>query len=225
MTLEGWPDMARTTMKATSGGSVFISAFYIFFVFFTNITLLNLVTGVIVENVLLIAHQDEIDQLRQERKKRGKITQTLNEIFLRADVDGSFSLSREEFKAMLVDQEVVMLLRTLDINIWDAEDLFDILDVDDSGSMDIKEFFEGFSRVKGTAHGKHLLKLHYDVLRENTMFREKLEKINGFIESRFAKTSETVLDKMVRMEEVLRSELAPHMQRWTPGADRTSRKE
>ena len=59
------------------------------------------------ENVLLIAHQDEIDQLRQERKKRGKITQTLNEIFLRADVDGSFSLSREEFKAMLVDQEVL----------------------------------------------------------------------------------------------------------------------
>ena len=35
---------------------------------------------VIVENVLLIAHQDEIDQLRQERKKRGKVTQTLNEV-------------------------------------------------------------------------------------------------------------------------------------------------
>ena len=33
--------------------------------------------------------------------------------------------------------------------------------------MDLKEFFEGFSRVKGTALDKHLMKLHYDLLREN----------------------------------------------------------
>merc|ERR1719421_960361 len=216
MTLEGWPDMARTTMKATSGGSVFISFFYIFFVFFTNITLLNLVTGVIVENVLLIAHQDEIDQLRQERKKRGKITQTLNEIFLRADVDGSFSLSREEFKAMLVDQEVVVLLRTLDINIWDAEDLFDILDVDDSGSMDIKEFFEGFSRVKGTAHGKHLLKLHYDLVRQISVFQEHCTTTTTQIGERMGSLRTDLVQNFTDIEEVLRAELAPDLGRWSP---------
>jgi hypothetical protein len=49
------------------------------------------------------------------------------------------------------------------------------------------------------------------------MFHEKLEKMNGFIESRFAQTSATVLDKMVRMEEVLHSELAPNIHPWRPG--------
>jgi voltage-gated sodium channel len=221
MTLEGWPDMARTTMKAKSGGSVFISFFYIFFVFFTNITLLNLVTGVIVENVLLIAHQDEIDQLRQERKKRGKITQTLNEIFLRADVDGSFSLSRAEFKAMLVDPEVLVLLRTLDINIWDAEDLFDILDVDDSGSMDIKEFFEGFSRVKGTAHGKHLLKLHYDLVRQISVFQEHCTTTTALIGHRMGSLKTDLLQNFTDIAEVLRAELAPDLDLWNPPSGST----
>merc|ERR1712149_160134 len=110
---------------------------------------------------------------------------------------------------MLLNQDVLVLLRSLEIHIWDAEDLFDILDVDDSGEMDIKEFFEGFSRVKGTAHGKHLLKLHYDVLRENSEFGRLVQKINSELEEERAKMSGTAMEKLVRLEEVLHSELAP----------------
>jgi hypothetical protein len=83
--------------------------------------------------------------------------------------------------------------------------------------MDIKEFFEGFSRVKGTAHGKHLLKLHYDILRENAAFHESIEDIDSQLKSRFQKTSRAALDKLVDMEEVLRAELAPHVRPWKPG--------
>jgi hypothetical protein len=181
---------------------------------------------VIVENVLLIAHEDEIEQVREERKKREDQTKKLNDLFILADADCSGSVSREEFHDMLLNQDVISILRGLEIHIWDAEDLFDILDVDDSGSMDVKEFFEGFSRVKGSAHGKHLLKLHYDVLRENGAFRELVAKMNGEIEARISKTSRAALDKMVSMEEVLHTELAPKLQPWRPGrSDGTSPKE
>merc|ERR1719487_126532 len=44
MTLEGWPDMARTLMHRSSGGHFVSVFFFIVFVFFTNIFLLNLVT-------------------------------------------------------------------------------------------------------------------------------------------------------------------------------------
>lgn len=200
--------------------------FFIFYVFFTNIFLLNLVTGVIVENVMLIAHEDEIEQVRAEKRKRAEQTNKLNELFTLADTDCSGSVSREEFHAMLLNQDVLALLRTLEIHIWDAEDLFDILDLDDSGQMDITEFFEGFSRVKGSAHGKHLLKLHYDILRENGAFRDQIASTEQDLASRTAKTSRSATEKMVNLEEVLRSELAPHMQRWTPGkAAGASRKE
>ena len=38
---------------------------------------------------------------------------------------------------------------SIDITVLDAEDLFQILDVDGSGSISLTEFIEGFSRVKG----------------------------------------------------------------------------
>merc|ERR1719281_1501542 len=202
--------MARVLMRPESGGAWPTIFFFIFFVFFTNIFLLNLVTGVIVENVLLIAHEDEIQQVKAERRKREDQTKKLNELFILADTDKSQTVSREEFHDMLLNPDVINLLRSLEIHIWDAEDLFDILDVDDSGSMDIKEFFEGFSRVKGSAHGKHLLKLHYDILRENGAFRDAMEKTGTEIAARTSKLSRTSTEKLMSLEEVLRSELAPH---------------
>merc|ERR1719281_388392 len=99
--------MARVLMRPESGGAWPTIFFFIFFVFFTNIFLLNLVTGVIVENVLLIAHQDEIEEVRKERAKREDRTRKLNELFILADTDGSQSVSREEFHAMLLNQDVL----------------------------------------------------------------------------------------------------------------------
>ena len=49
------------------------------------------------------------------------------------------------------------------------------------GSMDIKEFFEGFSRVKGTAHGKHLLKLHYDLVKQISVPAVEVEILDEII--------------------------------------------
>ena len=42
----------------------------------------------------------------------------------------------------------------------DIRDLFDIMDVDGSGEMDIKEFFDVFKNFKGTALSKQLLECH-----------------------------------------------------------------
>jgi voltage-gated sodium channel len=256
MTLEGWPDMSRTLVHRSSGGGWATVFFFIVFVFFTNIFLLNLVTGVIVENVLLIAHQDEIEQVRREKKERDNKTQKLNEIFELADTDNSETVSREEFHSMLLNPDASAILRSLDIHIWDAEDLFDILDVDDSGEMDLKEFFEGFSRVKGSAMDKHLMKLHYDLLRENRVFRELVQRINGSLElhdqsylpklsneqkleeettkfgsplvsipARLQELSDAAFLKMVDLEKVLHTELAPDLQGWAPDdLDATSRR-
>merc|ERR1719191_860556 len=84
MTLEGWPDMVRTTMHRSSGGAWYMSFFFVGFIFFTNIFLLNVVSGVIVENVLLIAHEDEIAEVKRERRKREDQTKKLNELFILA---------------------------------------------------------------------------------------------------------------------------------------------
>jgi hypothetical protein len=162
MTLEGWPDVARVCMKKEPA----LSLFFVIFIMTVNITLLNLVTGIIVENVLTISRQDELEKLSVQQKERQNRLQTLEMVFRMADVDNSGDVSKQEFEDSITKKEVINQLMSIDITVLDAEDLFQILDVDGSGSISLTEFIEGFSRVKGPALAKHLLKLHYDLQKQ-----------------------------------------------------------
>merc|ERR1719265_847544 len=58
-TLEGWPAFARRSMNPEAGGNPWFVVLWLIYVYFTNITLWNLITGVIVETVLMLARSDE----------------------------------------------------------------------------------------------------------------------------------------------------------------------
>merc|ERR1712093_731962 len=73
VTVEGWPDLAEVVLNADFGGSPFFAIFFVVFIMFTNIALLNLVTGVIVDQVLTIARRDEIEKVQKEEKERLRI--------------------------------------------------------------------------------------------------------------------------------------------------------
>jgi len=163
MTLEGWPDIARVTM---SHYSPWMALVFVGFIMVVNITLLNLVTGIIVENVLTISRQDELEKLNLQQKERQNRLKTLENVFRLADTDQSGDVSKAEFESSIQDKDVINQLMSIDITVLDAEDLFQILDVDGSGSISLTEFIEGFSRVKGPALAKHLLKLHYDLQKQ-----------------------------------------------------------
>ena len=103
------------------------------YIYFTCFTLLNIVTGVICESVLLIARSGEIDDLKRVRDERITLRNTLQEMFEEADTDGSGTVSEEEFTAALKNPSIQEKMETLQISFYDAEDLFEIVDVDGSG--------------------------------------------------------------------------------------------
>merc|ERR1719487_11644 len=67
MTLEGWNEIVRITMKTVG---VWTGTFFVVFVMFTNLVLLNLVAGVILENVLTISRQEEEKAVQKEERQK-----------------------------------------------------------------------------------------------------------------------------------------------------------
>ena len=106
---ESWPQMARQIMDPKSGANSYVVIFFLLYIFFTAITLMNLITGVIVENVMMISHEDEIDKERRERTERRRMAIHLQDIFLISDKNADFQLSREEYHDMLEDPHVLKL--------------------------------------------------------------------------------------------------------------------
>ena len=123
-----------------------------------------------------------------------------------SDVDGDFQLSFEEFCAMLENDMVKKYLSKMKILAHDLRELFDIMDVDGSGHMDIREFFDCFKNVKGRAQSKHLLHLHQIYIgnfrksfklfnrtkRRGNQFRKDLSKLAG-------RQLNEVMDRMLQL--------------------------
>merc|ERR1719271_1444607 len=174
MTLEGWHEIARHCMKKKGFA---VSLGFILFVLLTNLTLLNLVTGVILENVMAVSSAEDDEKMRKQEEARLKTMKIIRTVFELADADKNGELTLAEFQSALLDEEVVQHLTNVDIPRYEAEDLFLLLDVDRNGFVSIEEFVEGCMRVKGEAKAKHLLALQYDVHRVWIDLTEQLQDL------------------------------------------------
>merc|ERR1719282_1304865 len=105
-----------------------------------GIALMNLFTAVIVNSALEQANQDKELMKAYEDMKRKKLIKEAKHIFKRIDQDGSGTLSREEILNVEGDDKGVLsqLSATNDLG-----ELFDALDVDGSGDLNINEFIDG----------------------------------------------------------------------------------
>merc|ERR1719331_3469557 len=96
------------------------------------------------------------------------------EVFVISDKDGDGGVSREEFLVALKNPEVMRNLHSVEIDMRGAEGLFDILDYDDSGNLDVTEFIEGCMRARGDAKAKDILALQCDLWRTQQWVRNEL---------------------------------------------------
>merc|ERR1712187_500300 len=166
------------------GEQPWMIAFFVLFVFGATLGLLNVVVGVIVENTILTASKDIQKQKQKKEQDRQLVFAQLQEIFDKADVDGSGTLSLEEVEAALNKPEIYNKLRMIDFPVDDPSQVFVLLDFDETGELTIEEFITGCVRMKGAAKSKDLLvaQVAVDVMRrhyqefetEMELFQEKL---------------------------------------------------
>jgi len=118
------------------------------------------VVAVIVENVMKEAMQTDEDILAEAEKEFRATLISICDIYKEMDGDFNGVLTKTEFTGGLLNNtEVRTHLKKLNINLEDAEDLFDLMDYNGNGEISLEEFTNGCMKARGSAKAKDLLSL------------------------------------------------------------------
>jgi Ca2+-binding EF-hand superfamily protein len=120
--------------------------FYFFsFIMLVSIALMNLLTAIVVEGSLEQARKDEEVAKQHKKTMVQRMLPRIYQVFKIMDADGSGDITLAEIKnaPALVQQE----FQTLVGSSAKLEELFGVMDVDDSGVIDVDEFFDGVCRI------------------------------------------------------------------------------
>merc|ERR1719191_1318757 len=102
--------------------------FFCSYIAFVVFAVLNVVTGVFVNDAMVVAGQDQELIIQEELSRTGSDVNEFIRMFHEADADGSGTVSWEEFTSHIEDERVKAYFKSLDLNIQDAEQLFVLLD-------------------------------------------------------------------------------------------------
>lgn len=164
-----WDSLGRSAMtlfQAITGGidwdlavtplvrhiSLALAPLFCLYIAFTMIALMNVVTGVFVENAIECANRD----------KENYLVHTVRELFEKADTESTGAVTWTEFQCLLARPEMQSYLKAIGVDVVSARGLFEILDLDHSGSIDADELLTGTLRLRGDAKAIDLAALIYE---------------------------------------------------------------
>lgn len=118
--------------------SPLLGALFCLYIMFAVLAMMNVVTGIFVDSVLVSAKQDK-DQF---------LLNNAREIFRDAD-NGNFT--EEQFLSMLGNRHMVEFFKGIDVDPSYASTLFKIMDLDESGEINAEEFLSSCIKLRGPA--------------------------------------------------------------------------
>jgi len=181
MAITGGADWRQLLEPLQEINRLFYTPFFIFYVSFTVFGVMNVLTATFVEAASRISSIDRDLVIQEQMSQTNAHASALRKVFHDADTDGGGQLELEEFEVHLRNTEVVAYLKFLEIDIYEARGLFQLLDVDETGAVDIDEFVVGMMRLKGAAKGVDVATLMY----ENKKIFIRLVAFMKFVEDNF----------------------------------------
>lgn len=144
--------------------SPFLAALFILYIAFAFLAIMNVVTGVFVDSVLVSAKADKESFLLNNARE---LFETLDE-----------EMDWEAFEAKIETPQMQEFFKGIDVDPDEAKGIFQLLDLDESGSVNADEFFSGCVRLRGPAKAldsalmlRHMekMKKQYGVLVEHLL--------------------------------------------------------
>mmetsp|Transcript_63704 Transcript_63704/g.136946 ORF Transcript_63704/g.136946 Transcript_63704/m.136946 type:complete len:735 (-) Transcript_63704:51-2255(-) len=172
------------------------SVIYCLFVALVLFAVLNVVTGIFVENATKLANQDNDDVIQNELMQRNSYINAVRRMFHEADVDGTGDLTWKEFDAHCSDERVKAFFTTLELDVSEAKGLFRLLDVESTGVINAEDFVNGCLKLKGQARALDVATLLYESKKASKKWQHmmrfleaKLDDLEAKLEAEAGKTA------------------------------------
>jgi len=122
------------------------------YVAFSVLAMMNVITGIFVENASAFSKED----------KDNYVVRHVLSLFKKSNLNEKDELSLIEFQKMLETKELRELFQAVDVDVNDAESLFRLLDMDETGTLSPQELVDGWFRLRGPAKALDLAVLMAD---------------------------------------------------------------
>jgi len=210
ITLDNWAiDVGRPLNEYSPGSMVFV----LLAIVLCTLGLLNLVVAVMV--VRLQSRVDEeaarADQLLEETE--AELLASLDEDFAEASLTEKKELTKKAFDELIRMPNMVVKLNLLGIKTGEAENLFNLIDADKSGTISPTEFTGGIQKLRGEAKGEDLVALICFMQRQRCRAQRFVERVQNLsrkadeIQGRLNGVGRGITDELVsRKEAEIRNE-------------------
>jgi len=183
-----WGELAPPLMMVSPVATPILTLY----VALATFCVLNIVTGVFVDRSSAMALQDEENMMLEEIQNRKRWIKEIETLFSKADTDGSGNVEWEEFENALTDLRVQLCFKNLgiDLNKVSLEQIWQLIDFEDKGCIDISEFADCLMEMHGVAHSIDVARLRHEQQRT----QRKLEHVLRLCETNF----QTLLTEITR---------------------------
>jgi len=167
------------SLKPLGGG---FSVLYLIFITFAFIALLNVATAVFVESTMRRSHSDREMMVQSELNDKREFMDSVRKIFAEFDTDGE-GITKDSLQKHLEDPNIGAYFAKLGVDVDHFEKLYNLLDRDQSGFIDLEEFTFGCVRLRGEAKCLDIEDLRISIKSACETFRHGLEGLDSFSQS------------------------------------------
>jgi len=172
MTLDGWcDDIVRHVVHRQP----FMGLFFVAFLLITAFGLMNIVIGIIVENTLAAAQVVDRSSQEHEAVKRKFAVERLADLLLRSDSRRTGEASLPDLVEAYENPVIRDLFKDIGMTLEEAKQIFQLLDHERSGKVELKRFANSCRELVGGARRRDIAQVEVTV----GALARNLEQLDG----------------------------------------------
>eukprot|EP00927_Polykrikos_kofoidii_P054392 TRINITY_DN4880_c0_g1_i1.p1 TRINITY_DN4880_c0_g1~~TRINITY_DN4880_c0_g1_i1.p1 ORF type:complete len:778 (-),score=144.65 TRINITY_DN4880_c0_g1_i1:154-2487(-) len=139
---------------------------FTFYVTFAILCVMNIVTGVFVENANSVTMKSQNEMVVEDLESRKQWLNEVKDLFEQGDSDNLGHFNAEKFEVFFAGPRVQAACRKLGVEVhpYHAQGLFDILDFDGDGTISKEEFALGLDALHGSAKSIDVCRIKHQLM-------------------------------------------------------------